>query len=66
MDFPGLDECQGFKEFIQGAKSTWKDDEGRGVADEHGFPGEEVPEGHRHIHISIEWLFAREFDAEAD
>ena len=61
VDFSGLDEGQGFKEFIQGAEPAGKDNEGRGVADEHEFPCEEVPEGHGHVQIGIQRLLARRF-----
>jgi len=66
FDFFGLDEDEGFEDFVHGSESAWHDDEGFGVFDEHDFAYKEVVEVYESVEVWVGDLFHWEFDVAAE
>lgn len=62
FDFFGLDEDEGFEDFIQGPETSRHDDEGLRIFDEHDLADEEVVEIDEAVEVGVGVLLHREFD----
>lgn len=62
FDFFGLDEHQGFEDFVEGPESSGQHDERGGVFDEHDLADEEVVEVDEAVEVGVWVLLHGEFD----
>ena len=61
-----LDQRKGLKEFVHGAISARKDDDGGRVFQEHDLPAEKMAEAQKHFHILVCDLLEWQLDVEPD
>ena len=66
MNLARLDQGQRFKELVERAKATGKNDEGVTVFDEHHLADKEVLELERERQVRIGALLVRQFDVATD
>lgn len=66
FDFFGLDEDECFEDLVHGAESSWHDDEGGGVFDEHDLADEEVVEIDEAVEVGVWVLLHGEFDVTSE
>jgi len=63
--FAGLDQGQGFQQFVQGAEAPGHDHVGAGALHKHEFAGEKVAKGLGNVLERVGYLFVGQLDVEA-
>src|SRR5262249_13143345 len=66
FDFFGLDEREGFKQFVHRPKATREDDKGMGIFDKHSLAYKEVAKVKRDIEVWIRRLIKRQLNVTAN